>query len=107
MKYVIVRSGKAGVFAGKLAAQQGDTVVLRNARRLWYWKGAATLSEMAMKGTKNAKECKFPCEVDRVEIFDVAEILDVTPEARESIASVPVWSARRPIEGEVIGDPHG
>jgi hypothetical protein len=62
-------------------------------RRLWFWSGAASLSQLAMEGVKNPNECKFPCEVDRVELLQVIEILDVTDKARESIASVPVWAA--------------
>lgn len=93
MKYVIVRTYSAGVFAGEVESRNGREVVLRNARRLWYWKGAASLSEMAMKGVSAPAECKFPCEVDRVELLEAVEILDVTPEARESIKSVPVWTA--------------
>lgn len=53
MKYVIVRTYSAGVFAGELESRTGQEVVLRNARRIWYWVGAATLSQLAMEGTKN------------------------------------------------------
>jgi len=92
MKYVIVRTYSAGVFAGELESRTGQEVVLRNARRIWYWSGAATLSQLAMEGTKDPSNCKFPCEVDRVELLQAIEILDVTPQAKESIKEVPVWS---------------
>jgi hypothetical protein len=91
MKYVIVRTHSAGVFAGELESRSGQEVVLRNARRIWYWAGAASLSQLAMEGTKKPEDCKFPCEVDRVELLQAIEILDVTPEAKESIKGVPVW----------------
>lgn len=94
MKYVICRTYSAGVFAGELESRNGQEVVLRNARRLWYWSGAASLSQMAMEGTKNPTECKFPCEVDRVELLQAIEILDVTEKAQKSIKEVPIWSAR-------------
>src|SRR3990172_5503597 len=89
--YVIVRTYSAGVFAGTLNSQEGQTVVLKDARRLWYWSGAASLSQLAMEGVKNPDRCKFPCEVDRVELFQVIEILDVTEQAKASIAAVPIW----------------
>ena len=92
LKYVIVRTYSAGVFAGKLESRNGREVVLRNARRLWYWSGAASLSQLAMEGVKKPLECKFPCEVDRVELLEVIEILDCTETARISIAGVPVWT---------------
>lgn len=90
-RYVIVRTYSAGVFAGTLVSRSGQDVVLKNARRLWYWAGAASLSQLAMEGVKKPKECKFPREVDRVELLQAIEILDVTEEARESIAAVKVW----------------
>lgn len=65
---------------------------MRDARRLWYWKGAASLSQLAVDGVSCPKECKFPVAVDRVELLEAIEILDVTPKAKQSIASVPVWS---------------
>jgi len=93
MKYVIVRTYSAGVFAGYLESRTGKEVVMRNARRIWYWEGAASLSQLAMEGTSKPEDCKFPCEVDRVELLEAIEILDCTDKAKESIASVPVWSA--------------
>lgn len=93
LKYVIVRTYSAGVFAGELESRNGQEVVLRNARRIWYWAGAASLSQLAMEGTSKPLECKFPCEVDRVELLQAIEILDVTQNAKESIKGVPVWKA--------------
>lgn len=92
-KYVIVRTYSAGVFAGNLVSRKGKEVVLKNARRLWYWHGAASLSQLAVDGVKYPKECKFPCEVERVLLTEAIEILDVTPKAKESILGVPVWEA--------------
>lgn len=91
-KYVIVRTYSAGVFAGFLQSRSGKEVVLTNARRLWYWKGAASLSQLAMSGTSNPTGCKFPVAVDRVELLEAIEILDCTDAARKSIESVLVWS---------------
>lgn len=92
MKYVICRTYSAGVFAGFLESRNGQEVVLREARRLWYWAGAASLSQLAEEGVKKPDECKFPCEVDRVELLQAIEILDVTEVARLSINSVPIWA---------------
>ena len=91
--YVIVRTRSAGVFAGTLVSREGQEVVLENARRLWYWSGAATLSQLCMEGVKNPSACKFPCEVARIELLQAVEILNVTPAARQSIANVSVWKA--------------
>lgn len=94
MKYVMIRTQNAGVFAGYLKEKNGETVILKNARRMWYWSGACSLSQLAMEGTKKAGECKFPCEVDTVELTQVIEIIDCTQEAKDSIAKVPVWETK-------------
>ncbi len=91
-KYIIARTKTAGVFAGTLESMESNTVVLVSARRIWYWAGAASLSQLAMEGTNKPFECKFPCKVDRVKLFEVVEILDVSEEARKSIEEVPVWN---------------
>ena len=90
-KYVIVRTYSAGVFAGVIKSRKGQEVVLENARRLWYWSGAASLSQLAMEGVKNPGQCKFPCEVKRVELLQVIEIIDCTEAARQSIKAVSEW----------------
>ena len=91
--YKIVRTQSAGVFAGYIESRNGQEVVMRDVRRLWYWEGAASLSQLAVDGTSKPARCKFPIAVDRIELMQAIEILDVTQKARESIASVPVWSA--------------
>jgi hypothetical protein len=96
--YKIIRTRSAGVFFVEKILSRADTnagvsVVVANCRRLWYWDGAASLSQMAMEGVSKPKSCKFPIATDRQELLEVIEILDVTPEAEASIKAVPVWSA--------------
>lgn len=59
-KVCMVRTYSAGVFLGTVASRDGKEVTLTNARRIWYWAGAATLSQLATEGTSKPKECKFP-----------------------------------------------
>ena len=93
LKYVIVRTYSAGVFAGYLESRNGQEVVMREARRLFYWEGAASLSQLAVSGTSKPQKCKFPESVNKVELLQAIEILDVTEQAKKNIASVPVWTA--------------
>jgi hypothetical protein len=93
MDYVIIRTVSAGVFAGFLKQRTGDEVVLVNARRLWHWSGAASLSELAMRGVKYPHECHFPCTVPTITLLGVSEIIPMTPEAKKSIEEVPEWRA--------------
>ena len=89
--YVIVRTYSAGVFAGYLENRKGKEVKLSNARRLWYWDGAASLSQLAVDGVSKPKNCKFPVEVPIVELMEAIEILPVSEKAKNSIASVKIW----------------
>ena len=91
MEYKIVRTNRAGVFAGYLKSREGQEVVLLDARRLWYWDGAASLSQLAEEGVSKPENCKFPTEVARIELLDAIEILDCTKKAQNSIAGVKVW----------------
>lgn len=91
--FVIVRGRDSGVHAGYLKEENGQEVVLNSARRLWYWKGAASLSQMAMEGVKKPDECKFPVSVFEIKIKDAIEIIKCTDTAQKSIESVPIWSA--------------
>jgi hypothetical protein len=93
LRYVIVRTYSAGVFAGWLKTRMGQEVTLLNCRRLWRWFGAASLSQLAQEGTSKPNECKFPCEVSSHILTQAIEILDVTETARKSIAGVPTWTA--------------
>ncbi len=93
MPYVIVRTLSAGVFAGYLASRTGQEVEMRNARRLYYWSGAATLSQASQDGFSKPNDCKFPCEVPVVTLLQAIEILPCTQKAQASIAGVKVWKA--------------
>ena len=89
--YVIVRTYSAGVFAGYLQRKTGKEVELTTARRIWYWAGAATLSQLAQEGTSKPSECKFPVAVNKIVLTEAIEIVPVTRQAKKSIESVPVW----------------
>ena len=90
-KYVIVRGDRSGVFAGELVSQEGQKVELENCRRLWYWDGAASISQLAMEGTKKPSRCKFTMTVDSITLLDAIEIIPSTAEAEANIKAVPVW----------------
>lgn len=90
-KYCMVRTYSAGVFAGTLEERNGKEARLSNARRIWYWSGAASLSQLATTGTTNPSGCKFPTPVSEVLLTEVIEIIPITDAAKQSIEAVPVW----------------
>ena len=95
LPYYIIRTYSAGVFAGHVKERNGKEAIVLKARRLWYWEGAASLSELAMHGVSEPKNCKFPCEVESVELTEVIEVIPATIKCRESIKEVPVWTAQK------------
>jgi len=92
MDYCIVRTYSAGVFAGYVKDRSGMEATLVNARRLWYWDGANSLSDLATIGTKKPQNCKFTREVALTQLTQVIEILSVTEASKNSIESVKVWT---------------
>lgn len=92
-KYVIVRTYSAGCFAGYLESEKGQEVVLTNARRLWQWSGAASLSQLAVTGTSNPSGCKFPAATVSHKLYQAIETIEATEVARKSIESVPEWKS--------------
>ena len=87
----MVRTYSAGVFLGTLKSREGKEVLLTDARRMWYWDGAASLSQLATTGTSKPKNCKFPAPVAEVLLTEAIEIIPATEAAIASIAAVPVW----------------
>ena len=90
-KKVIIRGDRSGVEFGTLVAKNGREVTLHNARRLWYWDGAASLSQLAKDGTKCPSNCKFTVTVDSITILDAIEIIPCTDKAIKSIERVREW----------------
>ena len=91
-KKVIIRADRAGVFYGTIVRKNGDEVELKDCRRIWYWNGAASLSELALSGVKRDGN-KFSVTVDSIVILGVIEIIPCTEEAIKNIESVPEWRA--------------
>ena len=89
--YCIVRSARAGVFAGTVASRNGQEVCMTNARRIWYWDGAASLSQLAISGASRPENCKFPAAVPNVMLMEVVEILPTTASAEQCIKGVAEW----------------
>ena len=90
-KYVIVRGDRSGVFAGVLVSEEGQKVVLKDCRRLWYWNGAASISQIAKDGVSRASSCKFTVTVEQIAILDAIEIIPTTAAAEANIKAVREW----------------
>lgn len=87
LPYVIVRTYSAGVHVGELKSRKGKEVVLVNARRLWKWCGAFTLSEVAVEGIKNGS--KPSIAVPEILLTEAIEVIKATPGAEKIMREFP------------------
>lgn len=90
-KKCIFRGTRSGVFFGELVDKNGQEVEIKNCRRIWYWEGACSISELALHGVKKPDNCKFTVTVESVVITDCIEIDVCTDEAIKNIESVKIW----------------
>lgn len=87
----IIRGDRSGVFYGEIASRSGREITIKNCRRLWYWNGAASLSQLAAEGTKEPNDCRFTVTVDELTILDAIELIPCSEKACKSIESVVPW----------------
>ena len=94
-KKVIIRSYGAGVFFGTLneveRTEDKWTVELQNCRRLWYWHGACSITQLAVDGTSRPQDCKFTITEPSIVVSSVIEIHECSEKAIKSIESVSEW----------------
>ena len=93
MEYVVIRTHSAGVHAGYLKSRKKDEVELVNTRRIWYWDGAATLSQLARDGVTKPNKCRFSVVLNKIVLLGAIEVIPVTEKARVSIRDVAEWKA--------------
>ena len=87
--YVIVRTYSAGVHVGHLLKRDGKEVVLADARRIWFWKGANTLHEIALHGVGDGSKISEP--VESITLTEAIEVITATADAEKNLSAA-VWS---------------
>ena len=83
-KVVIVRTVSAGVHVGELASRTGREVTLHNATRVWRWRGANTLHELALRGAVQ-EYTRISAAVPEILLTQATEIIPCTQEASENL----------------------
>jgi hypothetical protein len=91
LPFVIIRTYSAGVHIGYLASRNGKEVKLLKSIRIWYWTGAASISQLAVEGTTKPNDCKFCIELPSIELTEAIEIIPVTANAEKILKSVKTW----------------
>lgn len=90
-KYYVIRGDRSGVFFGHIAKREGREVTISDCRRLWYWDGAASLSQLAAEGVKKPHKCKFTVTVQELTVLDAIELIPCAEAAVKSIQGVSEW----------------
>ena len=85
-QHAVIRTYSAGVHIGTVLDKDGINVVLKDARRLWTWRGAFTLSEIATSGV--GKGSRISVAVPMIELTQVVEIIPTTEAARSSFDKI-------------------
>jgi hypothetical protein len=81
---VLVRTYSAGVHVGVLQSQAGTVVKLTDAQRIWRWRGANTLNELAMKGASD-DFTRISERVPEITLTEAIEIIPVSPDAQANL----------------------
>jgi len=95
MERCIIRSYGAGVFFGYVKEQKaelnGVNIILCKAKRIHYWDGACSLTQLALEGTKSPQNCRITDAVDEQFIANVIEIIPLTQKASKNLDEVAIW----------------
>lgn len=81
---VIVRTYSAGVWFGELTEKSGSEVILKNARRMYYWKAKKSISLSGVAVYGISSESKI-CPAVEKQWLEVIEILALTDAAIKTI----------------------
>lgn len=81
---VLVRTYTAGVHFGELQEQNGTQVTLKNARRIWRWKGANTLNEVATDGV-DQDYTRISKAVSSILLTQAIEVIPVSEKALQTL----------------------
>jgi len=94
-KICVVRSNMAGVFIGKIDKINDDkSLLMSNVRKIYYWKGANTIEDIAEKGIKNINESKITLTIDTLLLSEFIQIIPASEIAIANIKSHPIWTIK-------------
>ena len=89
-KKVIARIERAGVFHGTLDYFDSEILRLKDARRIYYWEGALSVTDMAANGLTGGK---ISAPVTKVEFLadKVVELNECSNKSSKTIETIKVW----------------
>ena len=87
---VLVRTLSAGVHVGELVSKDGPEVTLANAHRIWRWRGANTLNELALRGASMDAFTRISESVTEIILIEAIEIIAISDAAVKNLTT-PRW----------------
>ena len=88
----IIRSYASGVHFGEVVETRdtphGLSVTLKDSRRVHYWEGAASLSQMAIDGIKTGHIAMI---LPEIQVEGVCEIIPMSESAIDNMKGQSVW----------------
>lgn len=90
-KRCMIRTQSAGVHFGKVKFHDNKEVILEDAHRVYHWKGACSLSQLAMEGSKDRSECKISVKVNEIYLSEAIEIIPMTKESYKNLIEGELW----------------
>ena len=89
-KRVIARIDRAGVFHGTLDYIDNEIIRLKDARRIYFWEGALSVTDIAARGISCGK-LTFPVTTVEFMSDKIVELNECSAEATKSIESIKPW----------------
>ena len=89
-KKIIARIDRAGVFHGTLDYIDNEIIRLKDVRRIYYWNGALSVTDIAAKGITGGK---VTVPVSTVEFMSdkIVELNECSDESTKSIEAIKPW----------------
>jgi hypothetical protein len=93
-KICIIRSYASGVHFGEVIETRdtlhGLSVTLKNSRRIHYWEGACSLSQVALNGIKTGR---VAMELPEIQVENVIEVIPMSEAAINNLKNQSVWKS--------------
>lgn len=83
-QFVLVRTYSAGVHCGWLVECNGTAVLLKDARRIWRWRGANSLHELSLHGAAQ-EHTRISEPVPAILLTEAVEVIPCSEEAQKNL----------------------
>jgi hypothetical protein len=83
-EFVLCRTRSAGIHCGVLAESAGTAILLTDARRIWRWRGANSIHELALHGA-DMQWTRISEPVPRILLTEAIEVIPCTAAARANL----------------------